>query len=35
MAYARNIPSVIMSPWAKFANFRMPKVSVTPMAPSA
>ena len=32
---ATKAPMVIMSPWAKWAKRRMPKISVTPMAPSA
>ncbi len=34
-ASVRNAPSVIKSPWAKWAKRRMPKTSVTPIAPSA
>ena len=32
---AMNPPIVIMSPWAKWAKRRMPKISVTPIAPTA
>jgi hypothetical protein len=32
---AMKAPIVIMSPCAKCANRRMPKISVTPMAPTA
>ncbi len=31
---AKYAPAVMKSPWAKWANFRMPKISDTPMAPS-
>ena len=32
---AMKAPPVISSEWAKWANRRMPKISVMPMAPSA